>query len=92
MNRRKNAKRRGARVGDRFTIEEIGDRDGWRCHLCRRRVDRRLSGTLPKGPTIDHLVPISAGGLDERANVALAHRECNLRRRHIGPAQLLLVP
>lgn len=91
VNRRKNAKRRGARVGVKFTLQEIAERDGWKCHLCKGRVNRRLSGVADRGPTIDHLVPISAGGRDEPSNVALAHRICNVLRRDVGPAQLRLV-
>lgn len=90
-NRRKSAKRRGARVGKPYRIAEIGDRDGWRCHLCHKAVDRMLPGMDPKGPTIDHLVPISRGGLDVRENVRLAHRSCNVKRRDGGSVQLLLM-
>lgn len=42
------------------------------------------------GPTIDHLVPIADGGLDELANVRLAHRQCNCARGRGGDIQLLL--
>ena len=89
-NRRKNVKRRGAKVGIHYTLNEIGDRDGWKCHLCRRKVDQTLPGTHARGPTIDHLVPVVEGGLDEPANVAVAHRACNVKRRHKGVAQLRL--
>lgn len=89
-NRRKNNKRRGARSTS-YRISEIALRDGFRCHLCRGRVDMRLSGAHPKGPTIDHLIPVSAGGDDEPANVALAHRECNVRRNVGGEVQLRLL-
>jgi 5-methylcytosine-specific restriction endonuclease McrA len=91
INRRKNAKRRGARIGAKFTLIEIAERDGWKCHLCSGRVDRRMAPTANRGPTIDHLVPISAGGMDEPSNVALAHRSCNVQRRDGGHAQLRLV-
>lgn len=66
-------------------------RDGFRCHLCRGRVDMRLSGMHPKGPTIDHLIPVTAGGGDDPTNVALAHRECNVRRQTGGEVQLRLL-
>lgn len=88
--RRKNARRRGARVGIRYTLNQIGERDGWRCHICRRAVDRTLPGSRYMGPTIDHLVPLSDGGVDEPSNVALAHRACNMKRGARGVAQLRL--
>lgn len=90
-NRRKNAKRRGAKVGVMFTLTEIGDRDGWRCHLCGKLVDASRSGMDPTGPTIDHLIPVSQGGVDTPENVRLAHRVCNSRRGAGGSVQLLLL-
>lgn len=90
--RRKNNKRkRGLRGKSTYKLAEIALRDGFRCHLCSRKVDMRLSGLEPQGPTIDHLVPISAGGDDEPANVALAHRDCNTRRNTGGEVQLRLL-
>jgi hypothetical protein len=75
----------------KYSLAEIGDRDGWRCHLCSRRVDRTLPGSRPDGPTIDHLIPIADGGTDEPANVALAHRSCNVKRGRKGVAQLRMI-
>jgi len=89
--RRKNTQRRGARkTGDRFTLAQIAERDGNRCHLCDRKVDMGLSGDHKHGPTIDHLVPISKGGADVESNVALAHRSCNCARGNRGVVQLRL--
>lgn len=68
-----------------FTLLEIAERDGWRCHICRRKVDRQAW-------SLDHLIPKSKGGLHVRENVKLAHRRCNsLRGVDRLPAQLLLV-
>lgn len=89
--RRKNYRRRKAPSGSPYTLREIARRDGMRCHLCRRRVDMRLSGMNPMGPTVDHLVPISEGGVDGAENVRLAHRSCNVARNTGGTVQLLLV-
>lgn len=89
--RRKNARRRGARGWGRYTVLEIAERDGWRCHLCGLKVDPTTPRTAPRGATVDHLVPIGAGGQDVRENVALAHRACNVRRKDRGEVQLLLV-
>lgn len=67
-----------------FTIHEIGERDGWRCHLCRKRVGRRDA-------SLDHLIPIAEGGKHELGNVMLAHHRCNSKRGITGDVQLLLV-
>jgi hypothetical protein len=69
---------------ERFSLTEIAERDGWRCHLCGERVTRATW-------SLDHLVPVSCGGTHTRTNVALAHCICNSRRGASGAAQLLLV-
>lgn len=87
-NRRKNAKRRGARGLGRYTLADIGARDQWRCHICRRPVDRMVRSPKAASASIDHLIPIADGGSDTPENVTLAHRSCNSRRGRRGPAQL----
>lgn len=76
--------RAGSRPGERITTLSIAERDGWRCHLCHRKVSREQA-------TLDHLNPVSLGGLHVRENVALAHRRCNNVRSNRGPAQLRLM-
>lgn len=65
---------RGAPEAERFTLDEIYERDGGRCHLCRKPVGRPAA-------TMDHLVPVALGGSHTRANVALAHRSCNSSKK-----------
>lgn len=90
--RRKSAARRGAMaLGPSLTIEELGERDGWRCHLCRRKVDPNLRAPHPRSRSFDHLTPVSLGGTDEPANLRLAHLRCNVSRGNRGTVQLLLV-
>jgi 5-methylcytosine-specific restriction endonuclease McrA len=46
----------------------------------------------PKAPTIDHIVPLAAGGDDIKANVQLAHFLCNsVKSNQGGNEQLILV-
>lgn len=68
---------------ERIHIYEIAERDGWRCHICERKVTRETW-------SLDHLVPISAGGPHTHDNVAIAHHRCNALRGAHGPAQLRL--
>lgn len=91
-NRRKCAQRRGASpIGPTMTIVELGDRDRWICHLCRRRVGRKFKAPHPRSATFDHLVPVSDGGDDSPANLRLAHWHCNSSRGAGGTVQLMLV-
>jgi 5-methylcytosine-specific restriction endonuclease McrA len=75
------ARQRGQLSTARYTDREIFERDGWRCHLCRKPVKQDAPRTDPDGATIDHIVPISLGGSDEPSNVATAHYRCNLDKR-----------
>lgn len=74
-----------------FTLREIAERDGWRCHLCLRKINKLLDPQHPRAASIDHLVPVSDDGLHLRENVAIAHRECNSLRGVAGNVQLRLI-
>ena len=50
--------------------DEIYSRDGYRCQFCLRKTD-------PAELSIDHLVPLSLGGLDEITNYVTCCRVCN---------------
>lgn len=76
--RRKNLK--GARV-ETVDPYEICERDKWRCHLCGVRTPKRLRGTFdPRAPEVDHILPITAGGTHNYANLACACRDCNQKK------------
>lgn len=77
---RKNFRRRSAKLGERYAIEQVAWRDGWTCHLCDKPVDPALSYPDPMSASRDHVLPISLGGIDEAENVRLAHWICNSRR------------
>jgi 5-methylcytosine-specific restriction endonuclease McrA len=87
--RRRDKQNRSKRIRSEETRDQIGlttlaKRDGWRCHVCRRDVSRKTW-------SMDHLVPLSAGGSHTWENVALAHKLCNSKRGTSGAAQLRLV-
>lgn len=84
------AQKRGQRH-ESYTLREIAERDGWRCHLCGKKVPDRKYAARDTDPTIDHLIPQSHGGDDIKSNVALAHNRCNWERGNQGAAQLRLV-
>lgn len=86
-NARKNHKRR-ASGKPVLSTRQIAERDGTTCHLCGDAVDMSLSGRVQRGPTIDHIVPVSLGGTNDSENLALAHRDCNVKRSNRGVALL----
>lgn len=85
--RRELGHRRRARLRSQFVApvdaQLIYVRDRGRCHICGKKVKQADA-------SMDHLIPISLGGIHAPWNVALAHLKCNLRRNKWGPAQALL--
>lgn len=87
--RARRARKRGV-AHEPYTLAEIATRDRFRCGLCGKRVAMKQAVPHPKAPTIDHIVPIADGGTDVRANVQLAHFECNWKKSDGGMQQLVL--
>ncbi len=65
---------------------EVFERDGWVCQLCRKPVARDKTAPHPKSPCVDHIVPLSKGGVHEMRNVQCAHFLCNSRKSDRGEA------
>lgn len=90
-NAERRARERNAPQVEKFTREEILDRDGWVCQLCLAPIDWNLTGRGRFAPAVDHIVPLNRGGAHTRENVWAAHSGCNARKqdREVG---LLPVP
>lgn len=85
VTKRKRSKRiRTCAKRESISLPHLAERDGWRCHLCGGKVSRDTW-------SMDHLIPLSAGGDHTYANVALAHHRCNTLRGARGLAQLRLM-
>jgi 5-methylcytosine-specific restriction endonuclease McrA len=65
---------------ERFDPVEVFERDGWICRLCGRPVDPSLRWPDPAAASLDHVVPLIAGGGHSRANSQLAHWLCNVKK------------
>ena len=50
---------------------KILERDGKRCFYCGKKLREDI--------TLEHLIPLSAGGKNALSNMVLAHEECNIR-------------
>jgi hypothetical protein len=57
-------------------LDDVAERDGWRCWVCDEPVDPGMSVNDPRGPSVDSRTA------DRKAKVAerLAHRGCNTRK------------
>lgn len=88
--RRRRVLKRGGKA-EPYTLAEIAQRDRHRCQLCRRKVNMTIKWPDPKSPSIDHVIPVTEGGDDTKANVQLAHFGCNSSKGVGGSQQLALV-
>lgn len=85
--RRKTQRRRAIVQGvaaETVDRDVVGERDQWRCGICRKKVDRSLPWPHPKSASLDHIVPISEHGPHTYANCRIAHLDCNMRRSNKG--------
>lgn len=64
-----------------YRREDIFERDAWMCGICGRAIDPQLRFPDPWSSSIDHIVPVSRGGNDTRANVQAAHLKCNISKQ-----------
>ena len=81
---KRRAKIKNVLVDSDIEIHKLFNRDGGICHICGQYCDwedyTTVNGTIICGdnyPSIDHVIPLSRGGLHSWDNVMLAHRYCN---------------
>lgn len=72
-------------------LEEVGERDGWRCWLCDEPVDPERSVNDDRGPSVDSLTTRTKAKAKARRGSGdgdverLAHRSCNTGRGATAP-------
>lgn len=89
---RRRALKLAASTGEPVLFAYIAERDKWQCHLCGKRVGKKLAHPHPRSASLDHVVPLTKGGAHDPANVRLAHLGCNSSKgnRAVGE-QLMLI-
>lgn len=73
--RRKNKRTSGVSARVR---QHVLRRDGWRCQICKRMIQRTAAAPHPLSPSIDHVIPQSHFARHDRT----AHDPANLRATH----------
>jgi 5-methylcytosine-specific restriction endonuclease McrA len=73
------AKKRAVYLED-VTLAALRARDGDNCGICGESIDFSVEYPDKMCPTIDHVVPIVAGGMHEMSNCQIAHFICNSRK------------
>ena len=86
---KKKKRYKGITVDSGISIFKLVERDHNQCQICGLMVDWndrvKTDKTIICGnmyPSIDHIRPISKGGLHSWDNVQLAHRICNIRKNN----------
>lgn len=59
------------------TARSLAEERGTRCGFCGLDVDMALRKPDPMRASVDHVIPRSRGGTDERSNLQLCHLRCN---------------
>jgi 5-methylcytosine-specific restriction endonuclease McrA len=65
---------------EKFDPLEVYERDGWICMLCGRQVEKYLGWPDDMSASLDHRLPLAAGGMHTQENCQLAHLICNIRK------------
>ena len=66
--------------GVQALLVQVLHEQGLTCHLCLKPVVLGLRARHPRGPSLDHVIPRSRGGTNDRENLRIAHHGCNSRR------------
>ncbi len=53
------------------------------CYYCNEKF-------APNQLTMDHIVPLSRGGLSNKSNIAVCCKECNNKKKYLTPAEIAL--
>ena len=91
-NLRRCAEARGTDRGERFTLLGVCATYGWICGLCISPIDPSVRGDRFLEGTVDHVVPITAGGEHSLSNVQPAHWTCNAAKRDSTDVITMSVP
>jgi len=66
-------------------LDEVGEREAWRCWLCDEPVDPNMSVNDSRGPSIDNINAATKGARSKAGDERLAHRGCNTKRGAVKP-------
>lgn len=67
------------------TLNDVGERDAWRCWLCDEPVDPDASVNSARGPSVDSGASPKGRKKSAAGAERLAHRSCNTRKGAVKP-------
>jgi 5-methylcytosine-specific restriction endonuclease McrA len=68
-----------SRVSPTLRRREVFERDQWLCHICDEPIDPEADYSLDRA-SLDHVIPIAAGGTHTMDNVRASHLRCNIQK------------
>ena len=75
-----------------LTRRRILNRDNWTCYLDGEPIPRDLAWPHPRSASVDHVIPVSAGGSDADENLRATHWGCNEAKGDSLPGVEIWVP
>lgn len=76
--------------GDQIDALVLFNLHAWTCYLCRGQIDHRKRCPDYRAATIEHLIPLAAGGTHTWDNVVPAHAKCNFDKGSQSPLTLVV--
>lgn len=70
----------GVEIGESFSYLDVLARDEWTCGICAEPIDPELRFPKAGAATVDHIIPLSAGGAHSLENAQAAHYTCNCQK------------
>lgn len=82
LKRRRDYRMRGSRSECAMVVDRIGvfTKAQWKCSCCRRKTHMPTGCNSPLEATLDHVLPLSKGGLHTPENLQLLCRQCNSKK------------
>jgi hypothetical protein len=92
----KSYRARAERFGVEYEVvirSKVFERDEWTCGICNEPVDRLVTYPNPMSVSLDHIMPMCAGGTHTYDNVQCSHLHCNVTkndgtRNHAGQSTI----
>lgn len=82
------ARKRAATV-EPVSRDAVLERDHWRCGICGGPIPKDAVWPDVRSASIDHVVPLNAGGDHSMANCQAAHYGCNASKKDAGGGEQL---
>ena len=78
--RSRHARVKGAERWEVVTREDVTDKYGWDCHICKDPIPKDVDRLHPLYLNLDHVIPLAHGGDHLLSNLRPSHASCNKQK------------